>query len=157
MKLEKEYKYSEKAFQKDCFDYENGINFSDLINSFQIEFVEEFSSFPANYLYMNFEGMQLIKKCFTSEDDDLSNEIFGQDFIIDDMEKNFEINHSMDQASSKILVYAISTEFDLDEPLYLIKDTSIAKDTLLLKYISDSGDDEIEEPIPVDELLLVNY
>jgi len=149
MKLEKEYKYNGKAFQIDGFDYENEYSFFLLIESCQSEFSEEYPQTPANYLHMNFDGMQLIKKCFANNGEDLSNEIYGQEFVVEDMDKNFEINQKMDDASNKTLVYAISTEFEPDEPLCLIIDNSIADNRLVLKYISDSDDDnrvEITNP-----------
>jgi hypothetical protein len=155
MKLEKEYRYHGNMFQEDHSDYKNELYFLDLIKDFQIDFYEENSCISANFLYTNIEGMQLIKSCFTSDGDDLSDEIFGQDFVVDDMEKNFEINQKMDGASSKTLVYAISTEFEPDEPLCLIIDNTIAQDCLVLKYISDSDDDEVKELSPVGEVSLV--
>jgi hypothetical protein len=155
MKLEKEYRYNRNLYQEDHSDYNNELYFLDLIKDFQIDFSEENSHISANFLYTNIEGMQLIKSCFTSVDDDLSDEIFGQDFVVDDMDKNFEINQKMDGASAKTLVYAISTEFEPDEPLCLIIDNTIAQDCLVLKYISDSDDDEVKELSPVGEVSLV--
>jgi hypothetical protein len=155
MRLEKEYRYNRNLYQEDHSDYKNELYFLDLIKDFQIDFSEENSCISANFLYTNIEGMQLIKSCFTSDSDDLSDEIFGQDFVVDDMEKNFEINQKMDGASAKTLVYAISTEFEPDEPLCLIIDNTIAQDCLVLKYISDSDDDEVKELSPVGEVSLV--
>ena len=149
MLLEKEYRFNAKGFLKDGFDSVNNKLFTELIKDFQTDFSEEFPFTPANFLHINFEGMQLIKACFITEEEDLSDETFGMDLLEDDMEMNFEINQKMDSAGTKRLVYAISTEFDPDEPLFLILDNEVPQNTLVLKYISDS-DDEEQEPDLVD-------
>jgi len=154
MKIEETYWIKENTFDKEGYNYETNRLFVEQINIFEKDFQKKHPFTPANSLYIGYSGMQLIKRChFSDGDKECESEIYGQDVIFDDAELNFEVNQKMDEVSSKTLVYAISTVIDLDEPLYLFRDSNQRQNTLTLKYDSSlNDDDEDDDEIVVSPL-----
>ena len=143
MTIEEKYRIEEYDYDKDGFNHKTGLSFAEQIKLFEKDFYEKYPFTPANCLYAGHSGMQLLKRChFNEDDEEWESEVYGQDVIYDDVEANFEVNRMMDYASSKTLIYAISTAMDLDEPLFLFRDDKQGQNTLTLKYISEINDDD---------------
>ena len=156
MKIEKIYYFNEREYETDGQSKIDGSLFSEKVNEFERDFYCDYPLTPANYLYMHPLTMDVLEKSHISEGEEAPlDEIYGMDNIFDDMEANFNANNKMDLASSKVLVYAISTAIDEDEPLYLIRDDSLRRGTLTLKYISDN-DNGGEEDLSVAPVELVS-
>ncbi len=120
-------------FKKAGFDY-NGFNidaklFSDLIREWEVEFNKEFKPFFANYILANNSTMLLLKSCFVSSD----TENFGMDGEFD-----IETNLKIEKYSQRQTIYALSSELNEDEPLYLVVDNKVSDGTIILKYIPDN-------------------
>ena len=153
MKIEQTYYFNENEYEKDGYSKKDGLLFFEKIREYERDFYREHPFTPANHLYINYSGMEILARCFISDGEiDSKEEIYGMDNIYDDMEANFNVNYKMDSASSKVLVYAISTAIDIDEPLYLVRDESQSPGSLTLKYISDNdyGDEEELSVAPVE-------
>ncbi len=152
MKIEKTYSFNEREYEKDGRSIIDGCLFIEKIQEFERDFYCDYPFTPANYLYMHPLTMNILAECYIADEEgDKADEIYGMDSIYDDMEANFNANHKMDLVSSKVLVYAISTAIDDDEPLFLIRDASQRRGSLSLKYISDNKNggegDFVEVPI----------
>jgi hypothetical protein len=159
MTIEERYRIEEYDYDENGFNQKTGLSFAEQLKLFEKDFFEKYPYTPANCLYIGHYGMQLLKRCYLTEDEEeWESEVYGQDLIYDDIEANYEVNRMMDSASSKTIVYAISTAIDIEEPLFLYVDDKQRQNTLTLKYISeindddDDNDDDIVIP-PSDEVL----
>ena len=160
MIIQETYRFIEKNFDKAGINCYTVLSFIEQINIFERDFFEKYPFTPVNSIFINIIGMQLIKRCHFDEDyEEFESEIYGQDIIYDDLEANFDVNSEMDSASSKTLIYAISTALDEDKPLFLFQDNQQPSNSLTLKYISglDDDDEDDDEEItisPLDEVLV---
>jgi hypothetical protein len=157
MKIEFSYSYNANPYLKDGYNHAFNRSFLDLIEQFQRDFYERSGRFKANYLHVNYQGRYIMRKYFESAGADVENEVYGMDYVDDDYMRNYDLNAEMDKAGNKTLVYAISTGFDLDEPLFITIEPHLPDNILLLKYIPDSDDDEEAEALPVEGELLSSF
>lgn len=139
------YNYDKACFDKNGFDQKGNI-FTDLIKEWELEFYSEFKPFYANHLRGNYATITLIQSCFEAEE--LGH--FGMDGDFD-----IETNIKMDGKPAKPLVYALecSIRGKEDEPLFLFEDSSISDGVVILKHITDDGN-EIQPSTPTDEKLV---
>jgi hypothetical protein len=145
---EAKYSFTIEDYDKNGFNIHTGQLFSEFIKECEIHFHKEFIIFYADYLFANSSAMLLLKRCFVSK----KNEDFGMDLI--DGEINLDKNLEIENYSKRKTIYAIETQYSLEEPLFLIIDDTLYDGVFILKYISDDDDNEdnVEYDIPVNKI-----
>lgn len=121
--------------------------FHDFIGECERQFYSDHEPIAANYLKANTSTMLLLQSCFDLDDGD-----FGMEDL--DEEANIEANKKMDEASEKVMVYAIGSGVPekKDEPLFLLVDDELPDGQFVLAYIPEGGDNGDEKkPEPVGE------
>ncbi|MEI6436616.1 MAG: hypothetical protein WCP32_17450 [Bacteroidota bacterium] len=62
---------------------------------------------------------------------------------------DFETNLKIEDHSERHTVYAIGSRFDIDEPMFLIIDDSMADGMAILKYVPDNDNEGVGEDVPI--------
>lgn len=109
-------------------------DFLDLIQQFEKDFKGQIK-FAPNYLLANSSVMEVINSCFSDEDEC----VVGMEPV--SLEENFKIEEYSDYKT----IYAISSVFDDDDPLYLVINNDLSDNEFILKYSSYGDDDDDEE------------
>ncbi len=122
------YTYNKPDFDNTGYNNQGKL-FSDIIREWEVEFNKEFTPYFANHLIANSSTMRLFESCFKL----VENGDFGMDGQFD-----FETNMKIDAHNKREITYAIGTEANDDEPLYLVIDNMVSEGKVILKYISDS-------------------
>lgn len=117
----------------------------DAFEQWQQEFYDMHRPLCANNLYINSMGMNRLQRCYEIDD----NHSFGMDLI--DGEFNIDANIKMD-VTPKRLIYAIASFINEDEPVYLLRDDTMADGQAMLKWSpsNDEDDDYLVPANPVD-------
>lgn len=141
------YSFNLKDFDEEGVNKINREFFIDIIKDWEEDFYKKFFPYKATHFLSSQSTMSLIDKSL-----DLNkNEKSGMDLI--DGEIDIDTNINIEKHSKYHTIYAIESGIqeneDDYEALFLVIDDSLAEGLVLLKYISDSEDDEVEEPLPI--------
>lgn len=142
--MEQHYKFSKWNFDENGTNTKDGTFFLEVVRGWERDFHELYSPFFSNCLVGNVSTMFLIKNCFILE----PNEDYGMELINGkiDLEKNLTIENY----SKRQTVYAIGSWFDLDEPMFLVRDDDMVDGMVILKYVTDADDeDELSPKMPI--------
>ena len=139
MIIERSYYFKKEDYNIDGFNKYNNELFTDFIRECETDFHNQTLIFFANCFYANDSTMILIKKCHYCDE----NEDFGMDLIEGEIDE--DTNLAIEKYSKRKTVYAISSVYSLDEPIFLIIDDKIRDGKFILKYIPN--DDEDNEDI----------
>jgi hypothetical protein len=123
------------------------IFFMETMGEWEADFHKTFPYCFANYLYGNLNTMNLIGRCFNAE----TNQIVGMELINGKID--LDANLEMEDYSEYQTIYAIDSnlvEENPDEPLFFIIDHDLADGVVILKYIPE--DDEGEVNVPVQKI-----
>lgn len=142
------YKFKNKDFDHKGFHIKTQQWFMDLIGEFEHDFHNKFPKCYANHLFANHTTMAFINLAMDLAD----NESSGMDLI--DGEVDLDANLAMEEFSDETTVYAIGSRLakNEDEPIFLVINDKLSDGLILLKYLDNDDDDEMEEP--VDEPIL---
>ena len=143
--MEQYYKFNRLEFNEDGNSTRVDECFLDLIRKWEDDFHERFLPFFANYLFANASTMILANQCLVTE----PNEDLGMELI--EGEVDLDTNLKIENYSKRVTIYALGTNHDLDEPLYFIRDDSMADGMVILKFVPTMDDDDTVGPdIPVE-------
>jgi hypothetical protein len=139
--MEQHYKFSNRDFDDNGTNTKDSAFFLDLVGGWEKDFHERFSPFFSNCLFGNASAMILVKKCFVAEPD----EDYGMELI--NGEIDLEKNLTLENYSKRQTVYAIGSRFDLDEPMFLVRDDDMVDGLAILKYVPDTNDENETTPV----------
>jgi hypothetical protein len=142
--VQQHYKFNRVEFNEDGNSTRVDECFLDLIRKWEDDFHDRYSPFFANYLFANSSTMALTNNCLVTE----PNEEVGMELINEeiDLDTNLKIEHY----SKRSTIYAIGSNHDLDEPLFLIRDESIHDGMVILKYVPEHDEDDLGPDIPIE-------
>jgi len=142
--MEQHYKFNRREFNGDGKSIRNDEFFLDMIRKWEDDFYDRYSPFFANYLFANASTMILANQCLVTE----PNEDLGMELI--EGEVDLDTNLKIENYSKRVTIYALGTSHDLDEPLYFIRDDSMADGIVMLKYIPELDEDVLGPDIPIE-------
>lgn len=152
MIISETYHFLRSDFDKDGFNIHNGELFSEFITDCEKNFHKKHGIYYANHLFANNLTMLLFKRCNC----DTENEDYGMELIEGNID--LDTNLAIETHSERSTIYAIGSQADDDEPLWLIVDDNVKDETFELKYIPEDEDDEaIEKNLPVEPELFKFY
>jgi len=141
--MEQHYKFNQSNFNENGFNTKNGSFFLEIIREWERDFHDRFSPFFSNCLFANASTMALLKNCLITEpDNDLGMELINGEI-------NLDINLELGKHSKRETIYALGSLNDEDEPLFFVRDDDMVDGMLILKYVPDSDEDEINPILPV--------
>ena len=142
--VEQHYKFKRVEFNEHGKSIVSDEFFLDLIKKWEDDFHDRYSPFFANYLFASASTMELINNClFTEPNEEVGMELINEEI---DLDTNLKIEHY----SKKSTIYALGSNHDLDEPLYFIRDDSMADGMVILKYVPEHDEDDLGPDIPVE-------
>jgi hypothetical protein len=142
--MEQHYKFNKRDYNENGFNVKDGTFFLDIIGWWEKNFHDKYSPLFANCMSGNASTMILVKNCFITE----PHEDFGMELINGNID--IQTNIKVGRCSKRQTVYAIGSRFDLDEPMFLVRDNDMVDGMVILKYVPDSYDeDEVSPRIPV--------
>ena len=142
--MEQLYKFNNRDYNADGTNLRDGQFFLDVVGTWEKDFHDRYYPFCSTHLLANASSMILLKNCFDLE----STEDCGMDMI--DGEIDLDKNLEMEKYSKRATIYGIGSKLDEDEPLLLVRDDPLGDGMIMLKYVPDSDDDEVNPIIPVD-------
>ena len=142
--MEQHYKFNYLEFNEDGNSSRVDECFLDLIRKWEDDFHDRYSPFFANYLFANASTMILANQCLVTE----PNEDLGMELI--EGEIDLDTNLKIENYSKRLTIYALGSNHDLDEPLYFIRDDSMADGLVILKYVPEHDEDDLGPDIPVE-------
>lgn len=145
MIISETYQFKRSDYDKDGFNLHDGELFSEFIQDCEKEFHKKNGLYYANHLFANNLTMLLFKRChFDTQDED-----YGMELI--EGKIDLDTNLAIETHSERSTIYAIGSQADDDEPLWLIVDDNVKDETFELKYIPEDDDgEEAENNIPVE-------
>ena len=151
MIISETYQFKRSDYDKDGFNIHNGQLFSEFIQDCEKDFYKKHGLYYANHLFVNNLTMLLFKRCNCDTDD----EDYGMELIEGNID--LDTNLAIETHSERSTIYAIGSQADDDEPLWLIVDDNVKDETFELKYIPEDEDDEaIKENLPVEPEYITN-
>lgn len=139
-----------EKYNNDGINTTTGVIFTDTLCRWEEEFHNLYSPFFANFLFSNSIGMNLLDKCIMHD----TPKKCGFELI--NGEVDLETCFKIEDYSEFSTIYAVGSrlEENLEEPIFLVIDDSLADGVFLLKYMPDDGDDEMDifDPAPVEEI-----
>jgi hypothetical protein len=142
--IEEQYKFNRTDFNEHGMSTVIDEFFLDLIKKWEDDFHDRYSPFFANYLFGNASTMILANQCLVTD----PNEDLGMELI--EGEIDLDTNLKIENYSKRPTIYALGSNHDLDEPLYFIRDESMADGMVILKFIPEDDDEDFGLDIPVD-------
>jgi hypothetical protein len=140
------FTYNHNKFDNEGINQATSEFFLEIIKDWEKEFNQEHTPLKATHLFANIDTMTLIGKCL---DLDKSTKA-GMDIIDDKID--IETNTKIEEHSEFATIYAIGSGIKENEgePLYLVADSSISENQVILKHISNDEKDEVPTDIPVN-------
>ena len=135
---------------------ENGTNtkdgsfFLEVVREWEQDFHDRFSPLYANCIYANNFTIRLIQNCIT-----IGNQ---ENRGIIAFEGAFYLGRSLNVENfiiSPTIVYAIGSKFDVDKPIWFVRDNAIADEMAILihdsdsDYVTDSEDESLYDLNPI--------
>ena len=145
MIISETFHFIRSDFDKDGFNIHNGELFSEYIQDCEKDFHLKHGLYYADHLFANNLTMLLFKRCnFATENED-----YGMELIEGNVD--LDTNLAIETHSERATIYAIGSQADDNEPLWLIVDDNVNDESFELKYMPEDEDDEaIEENLPVE-------
>jgi hypothetical protein len=142
--MEQHYKFKHSDFNEDGINPKDGTFFLEIVREWELDFHNRFSPLFSNCIAANNSTMHLIKNCL-----DLGNQ---EDCGMDSFDGEIDLDKSLEieKYSKRTTVFAIGSQLDLDEPMWLVIDDAMSDGMVILKYVPDSDDDEVSPEVPVD-------
>jgi len=141
--MEQHYKFNRLEFNDDGNSTRVDECFLDLIKKWEGDFHDRYSPFFANYLFANASTMILASQCLVTE----PNEDLGMELINEEID--LDTNLKIENYSKRVTIYALGSNHDLDEPLYFVRDDSMADGMVILKYVLEHDEDDLGQDIPI--------
>lgn len=142
--MEQRYKFNKWDFDENGTNTKDGVFFLDLIGEWEQDFHDRYFPFYSNYLFGNVSTMILIKNCFDFD----PNEDCGMELINGKID--LDTNLKIEEYSKRQTTYAIGSNLDQDEPMFLVIDDSMVDGMVILKYVPDSRGSEVSPEVPVE-------
>ena len=142
--MEQRYKFNKWDFDENGTNTKDGVFFLDLIGEWEQDFHDRYFPFYSNYLFGNVSTMILIKNCFDFD----PNEDCGMELINGKID--LDTNLKIEEYSKRQTTYAIGSNLDQDEPMFLVIDDSMVDGMAILKYVPDSDGSEIGPEVPAE-------
>jgi len=134
------YTFSRNKYNKDGFNIENGVLFTDLLDQWADDFTKKHPTIPPTHLFANGLTMLLIENCLCLDENDAC----GMDLI--DGKIDEETNWMIEKHSKYSIIYGLEMGRNTDM-VSLIIDESVPDDILFLKHIPDTDSDDTEIPV----------
>jgi hypothetical protein len=142
MKIQETFRFNKNDFDENGFNV-SGKHFEDIISEWEVEFRNSRHIF-ANHLFANSSTMYLLKRCFTST----GIEDYGMDGEID-----FNTNLEIETYSKRQTIYALGSrlEWNIDKPLFLIRDDKVSDGTVILEFILNEDEKQKKYSLNIDD------
>lgn len=149
MALQMTFQIPWEKYDVNGFNTLTGILFTDTLAHWEEAFHDRYSYCYANYMYANGIGMNLLDKCLLDPSARCGFELLNG-------KVDLETCYKIDDYSDVSTIYAIGSQLaeNLEEPIFLVLDDSLADGEFRLKYLPEDDDEEVEQldPIPVEEI-----
>lgn len=145
--MEKIIPFKKSQFTNSGTHISSGKYLLELQRDWEKEFHRQFHPYYANVL----EGHPAAMKRITNYlEGDHSKYDAGMELI--DGEMDIDTNLAIEEFSESQTIYALGSQLhdDEDNPIFLVKNESLAEDILILKYVDDDESEEAE-PLPEAE------
>lgn len=141
--MEQYYKFKNYDFDENGINTKDGSFFLEIIGGWERDFHDRYYPFFSNYLFSNASTMILVKNCLVLEPD----EDCGMELI--NGKVDLETNLKIESHSQRQTIYAIGSRMDIDEPMFLIIDNRMDDGKVILKYIPENENDDVNQEVPV--------
>jgi len=151
IKMELIIPFKKSDFTPDGEHISSGKIIFELQKDWEESFHNKFNPIYANVI----EGHPLAMQRLTTYNDfgESTNYDFGMELI--NGEIDIDTNLAIETYSESKIVYAFGSQYNFDEdgdgvPLLLVKNDKLKDDILVLKYVPDDDESDIDEEIPID-------